>query len=507
MKAPLLLWLMLASATAHAAETDQAHTLVARTLAAIGGARDVHAIAAIRAEATVVNYDVVENDHLGPPYPFAGASRASLLDDLHGDRRLLTERPVAAPGTTVRTWLEGSRQWLETADAGGRKSAVLLEALPAWETHDPLRALLLAEHADDLALEPDVVVHEAPQHVLAFHHGRYPVRIFIDALSGLPSATEATIAVHRATSSDVAWNGWGDLRERTEYSNWDIADGVRYPLQWDIFRNGAALRVELRDQVHVDGTLDAGAWMAPPATSQSLPVTLDELGLGQAIVRAPNPARPIAEIAPGVVQIPGSWYSTLVRQDDGVVVIDAPISAGYARRVLAEAARRFPGVPVKAVISSTGFFWHFAGLREYAARGIPIYARDRNVPLVQRMLAAPHTLYPDDLARAPRAAVVHAVSARTTIGHGRNAIVLWPVRYGEQPMLMSSIADAHLLHTAEMVQPLGPRGALILPEALLELRQSMQDAKLSGAGLRLIGMHMSPTPWSTVEAAIAAAGR
>ena len=224
----------------------------------------------------------------------------------------------------------------------------------------------------------------------------------------------------------------------------------------------------------------------------------DDLALGQAVARAPDPSRPSEEIYPGIVQIPGSWYVTLVRQDDGVVVLDAPISAGYSRRVLEEAARRFPGVPVKAVVASTGFYWHIAGLREYAALGIPVYVRDRNESIVRQLLAAPHTLMPDRLALHPRAPIIHPVSSCVRIGEGRNAIELMPVRRGEQAMVMSWIPQANLLHTAEMVQPLGPGGALLLPESLYEIARSVQEAGIPTQGLRIIGMHMSPTPWRQV---------
>jgi hypothetical protein len=65
-----------------------------------------------------------------------------------------------------------------------------------------------------------------------------------------------------------------------------------------------------------------------------------------------NAREPATELAPGVVFIPGSWNSTLVRQQDGIVILEAPISSGYSAQVIAEARHRFPGVPVKAVITS-----------------------------------------------------------------------------------------------------------------------------------------------------------
>lgn len=486
-----------------------AHALVEQALAAMGHGRDLHHVAAIRSTAVAANYDVVEFDHADPPHVFAGVSRLAVTDDLRRDRRLVEETPLhadpAAPTPTLRTLYDGAAQQTDTRVAGRVVSSLRLDAPPSWQTDEPVRALLLAERASDLTRQPDAILHGLPQHVLAFHHGRWPVRIYLDALSGLPSAIETVRTASRAISGDIAWNAWGDLHDRTELMNYMLLDGIRYPLQSDYLRNGSKLRSVTRATVQVLGAPGAVTFAMQPG-APALHTTLDQLALGEPAGQAPDPKKPIAEIAPGIVQIPGSWYSTIVRQDDGLVILDAPIAPAYAARVLAEAARRFPGLPVKAVVASTAFYWHMAGLREYAARGIPIYTRDRNVAVVRAMLAAPHTLAPDDLVRAPRRADVRGVAGPTPIGTGRHAIVVMPVTEGEQPMVMSWIADAHLLHTAEMVQPLGPDGALLYPESLLELKRSVHAAGIPTAGLRMIGMHMSPTPWDVLEQALRKSG-
>lgn len=496
---------LLAVTMAHAA--SPAHALVRQAIAAMGPGRDLHRIAAIRSNGVSVSHDIAEFDHSDAPYLLAGAARVTTIDDLRRDRRHVEEDGVTgsgAPGRHVRQLYTAKVEELDIG-AAGAGIRIVHEATPSWQTDEPIRTLLLAEQAGDLRQEPDTRVHGIAQHVLSFHHGRYRVRLFLDALSGLPSAIETLRALHRA-DGDIAWNAWGDLQDRVELMNYDLIEGVRYPLQSDLLRNGVPLRTVVRSDVHFDAVpVHDEALDAAPERLAGPARYADDIPLGQPLATAPDPHKPIAEIAPGIVQIPGSWYSTIVRQDDGLVILDAPISAGYSSRVLAEAARRFPGVPVKAVVTSTAFYWHIAGIREYAARGIAIYTRDRNVPVLRALLAAPHTLVPDALARTPRAADIHPVSAPTRIGTGRNAIVVMPVREGEQPMVMSWIADAHLLHTAEMVQPLGPHGALVLPEALLELEHSVQAAGIPTHGLRMIGMHMSPTPWQVLEQALQAA--
>jgi hypothetical protein len=373
---------------------------------------------------------------------------------------------------------------------------------------DPFRALLLADRASDLRLEPDETLHGARQRVVAFTAQGVPAKVLIDAASHLITATETRLGFSHATSSEIAYNAMGDVRERTEFQLWDDIGGLRYPTQWDTWRNDVPLRT-----LSIDGppVLDA-AWhpadtLAPEALEQvaNLVATdLNRIALAKPISGAPDPHRGIEEIAPGVVQIPGSWFVTLVRQDDGVVVIDAPISSGYSAEAIAEAGRIFPGVPIKALVTSTSFLWHVAGVREYVARHIPIYVRDANEATLRQVIRAPHGIVPDRLSRAPTEPILRSVSARIEIGHGRNRLIVLPNALAIEPMLMTYIPDARILHTGEMIQPLGPGGAFLYPESLIEVRDSIAAAHLQVD--RLIGVHMSPRPFSELEAAITAAG-
>ena len=106
---------------------------------------------------------------------------------------------------------------------------------------------------------------------------------------------------------------------------------------------------------------------------------------------------PAEEIAPGVVVVPELWKVEEIRQTDDIVIPEAPISNGHSKRVIEDAAKRFPSLPVKAVITTSDAWPHIGGLREYAARGIPIYALDLNRPIIERLLSAPHHIAPTRL--------------------------------------------------------------------------------------------------------------
>ncbi len=84
-------------------------------------------------------------------------------------------------------------------------------------------------------------------------------------------------------------------------------------------------------------------------------------------------------------------------------------------------------------------------------------------------------------------------------------IVLYPVRSATGQRMMTWFPDSHLLYTAEMAQPLGPNHTFLFPQSLWELTESVKSYQLPVQ--KIIGMHMSPTPWSallkTIDAAIA----
>jgi hypothetical protein len=200
-----------------------------------------------------------------------------------------------------------------------------------------------------------------------------------------------------------------------------------------------------------------------------------------------------AEIAPGVVQIESIWNTALVDQGDGIVVIEAPISSSYSAKVLDEAARRYPGKRIKAVVTTSDSWPHLAGIREYAARGIPIYALELNAPILRRWLAAPATQRPDLLQAHPRKADLHLVGGKTVIGSGPNRIELYPLHGAtSERQLMAYFPEHKLLYGSDPFQKT-PAGYFV-PQTVTELVQAVEREHLQVD--RFFMMHMPPTPYA-----------
>ncbi len=147
---------------------------------------------------------------------------------------------------------------------------------------------------------------------------------------------------------------------------------------------------------------------------------------------------------------------------------------------------------------------HAAGVREAVARHLPIYALDLNRPLLQRLVAAPHRIHPDDLQRQPAAPQWHTVAGRTVIGTGAQRIELYPLRGADTGRQYMVYFPATRLLYASDTLVLDPKsGALYQPELMAEVAQAVDRAHLDVR--TVFAMHQGPTPWKQVLAQLKAA--
>ncbi|MGH8199878.1 MAG: hypothetical protein ACREVO_05865, partial [Steroidobacteraceae bacterium] len=224
----------------------------------------------------------------------------------------------------------------------------------------PLRVLFTALATSDLHSLLDVRLRGYVYHVVGFSWHGYPVKIYLNGYTSLPEVVEWTAP----RPYDVFWSVWGDVTTRISYGMWSLEpDGLRYPRQWTIERNGLPESDVSITSLTVNPPLNVAELAIPDTVRTELlqhKRTIAELPLG-------IPSQPATEIEPGVLHIPGAWNVNIIRQNDGIVVLEGPLSPDYSLQVLDQAQRRFPGLPVKAVITTSDSWPHIGGLREYVA--------------------------------------------------------------------------------------------------------------------------------------------
>ena len=342
-----------------------------------------------------------------------------------------------------------------------------------------------------------MVLQSVQHHVVAFTWQTMTVRVFLNADTGLPSAVEWIFP----NPYNGFWRTWGDVTTRVYYSFWWLtAGGIHYPLQWDTVRNGLPDRTWTIDQLEMNPSLPADTFSISDADRTAYN---NDASVAEKILRSNSDSRPLAqgvEFYPGIVHLPGPWNTSLVRQPDGIVVLEAPISPAYSQRVIAEVGKRFPGVPIKAVISTSDSWPHFSGLREYVAREIPIYILDLNRPILERFVASPRTFFPDTLTKSSRKPGFRIVSAKTIVGDGPNRLEIYPLR-GEtsERQMMVYFPEHHLFYGSDPFQKLDDN-TYFYPQTVWELVHAVEREHLLVE--KFFMMHIGLTPWSELHAVI-----
>ncbi len=206
----------------------------------------------------------------------------------------------------------------------------------------------------------------------------------------------------------------------------------------------------------------------------------------------------LPDVAPGIVRLRDGWTMTAVKQDDGIVLFEAHISAGYLDGVIADVEKRWPGSKVKAIVMTSDPWAHIGGVRQAIARGIPIFVSGLSIPFLKSLAAAKFTIAPDSLAKAPRAPKLVAIDKKIAIGTGANRIELYPVGgpYGEH-MTMAYFPERRILYGADLVFPDAPGKPGYFRQGAVDLRRAVAREHLAVDTLFCVQPTVPPIAWSS----------
>jgi len=353
----------------------------------------------------------------------------------------------------------------------------------------PERLLLTAASAPDLHYANGEWLRSTAHSVLEFSWNGQPVRVLINPFNHLPDAVE------RTTTFQDFWFAWGDVEQRVYYDNWKIMHGVVLPTNRIEQRNGVLWQSMQILDASFNAKLDDKMFAMDPAVAAKV---TQSKGWNRDFSDQHH-----IELVPGIELYQGSWNATLIKQDDGVLVLEAPISPHYVQGVLTKARSTFPDAPVKGVLSTSDSWPHMAGVREAVAEGLPVYILDLNQPLLDRLVAAPHRLQPDRLQGAPKSPEWRVVSGKQEIGTGPNRAVVFPLRGASTERQFMVYFPGHKLLYASDTLALNADHTLYDPELMREVVQAVAREHLQVN--TVFAMHEGPTPWRDVVGMVDAA--
>lgn len=347
----------------------------------------------------------------------------------------------------------------------------------------PERLLLHAAAAGDLHYAPSQWLRATAHSVVAFNWQGVPVKVLLNAYNHLPDALERT-----RTFKDF-WFAWGDVDQRIYFDNWHVVQGVVFPTNRIDQRNGIwYASTQVLNPVFNTDVDDK--WFAMDATVAAK--SLQSKGWNRTFSDKKR-----VELAPGIELYQGAWNTTLIKQEDGVLVLEAPISPSYVQGILAKVRREYPGVPIKGVLSTSDSWPHMAGVRQAVAESAPVYILDLNRPLLDRLVDAPHRLQPDDLQLHPKPEHWITVAGRMELGEGANKVVLYPLRGAStERQYMVYFPQQKLLYASDTLA-LNADKSLYDPELMYEVAQAVAREHLQVD--TVYAMHEGPTPWAEVQ--------
>jgi glyoxylase-like metal-dependent hydrolase (beta-lactamase superfamily II) len=290
-----------------------------------------------------------------------------------------------------------------------------------------------------------------------------------------------------------------DVELVVSYEDWS-GDGIPFPGSVSVSYDGVVVQEETRS-VTTDPTIDEADFAIPegvdPVHDADLAVRGDLrhqhlqtfAGIGFPLdgqMRAVT----ATELAPGVHHVMGgSHHSLVVIQDDGVVIVDAPLDEARSAAILDWLGTVAPDLPVTHVVQSHHHVDHSGGLRAMVGdTGSVTVVGETAVPFYeQEVFGATSEVMPDEVDAA--ATEVMGVPAEgTVIGSGANAVAVHP--------LPNPHADDYLLVEAGgvlfLVDIYSPgTGGTLSPE-LIEAIEAL------GLGITTVaGGHGASEPWPT----------
>jgi glyoxylase-like metal-dependent hydrolase (beta-lactamase superfamily II) len=281
--------------------------------------------------------------------------------------------------------------------------------------------------------EQDLEVNGHMFKVLVFREEGAPeLRLLIDPETFLPAAARV-LEDHPPI---------GDTVVEAQFSDYRDVSGVKYPFHVRITFDGVEAHSEDRENIAVNVSAPASAYEIPASfqpPAQPVVPALAELGkrstqllqnlkyLTQTFFYFDQSGLPITlnELAPGVVHVMGpSHHSLLVEMKDYLVLVDTPLF--YPERseaTLSAIKGRYPGKPIRYIITSHFHSDHVGGIRHFVADGgVTVLAGEPSVPFYQRVFSNPHTVRPDRLALHPVPVTVEGVSTLKVLDDGVHSV-------------------------------------------------------------------------------------
>ncbi len=186
----------------------------------------------------------------------------------------------------------------------------------------------------------------------------------------------------------------GDMEILTLFEDYREISGIKFPLRIRQTQGGGEFfDIAVRD-VRLDLPSDTEV---PPAIQTP----------------AARPSLIVEKIADGVWFLRGGTHNSVaIEMADHILLVEAPLSDGFATQLFSRANGLVPGKTVRSVVVTHHHFDHTGGLRYAASQDATLFVSAIAKPYYERVLANPNRIVPDRLAQSGKVPRIVGVGAR-----------------------------------------------------------------------------------------------
>jgi hypothetical protein len=348
--------------------------------------------------------------------------------------------------------------------------------------------LLERARKNTLRYEGEEMVEGIAQHKISFIESGLKRTLFINKKTNLISEAH----IETFLPHEFFYSVWGKFTTRVQYTLYSLNQGnLLYPMQWDVYRIGQLWKKITINDIQFNRNVPDSLFIvdapAKPMNKQTAQQTV--LNVSQAI-----------EVAKGIFVIPGNWFTGWVEHEDGIVVMEAPISSGYSTQLISEIKKRYRNKKIKGIVVSSDAWPHLGGAREYFSKEIPVYTNALNEQILSRLANSDYSPLPDNHHVKKNKPQLQLVSKPTTIPDKTSPMVIYPIEgEGGERMVAVYFPNQKVLYASDLIQKQGKE--FFFPEYLAEVEALVKRHNL--AVETVYAMHTKPLPWKEVADALA----
>ena len=479
------------------AQTQQAPQILDRCIQAFGGKAALTSVKYIKSSFLAHYHMLEQSERPTGPY-IVGYEDGNEIKNLVNPafRRELMSKSLLAQSKQVDIF----EQDLLVRDFSGRAFPLprdFGEQAQLYFLQSPLYVLQQAlKNRNSLQYQGKKILQEVPNYQLKFNLNQTSITLFINQYTYLLTS----IALETELPHGFFWSIWGKFNAQVYYSLYHLLPGgVRYPQQWDLFRHKLPYKTYTFTKVSLQQAINEKE-QAQLKIAQKTRAMAKQSNRGniQSLKIRPKGRFTISD---GLFGWKHSWNVGVVVQKNGIYIIEAPMSSGYSEQVIQAVQQQYPTKKIKGVICTSDAWPHIGGIRQYVARGIPVYTQQLNQPILQSVSKANMVTYPDALQKKPKKVRFRLLNKKLVLDDVHTPMIIVPANgEGAERMLFIYFPKQKTLYASDMVQYSSRRKSFFMPQYLSEVNRIVQKEKWKVD--TVFAMHTTPMPWQKVIDAI-----